>query len=171
MGIFNHKTVQKAYSKEEKLKPLNFDDDTMMDNLTSLKKELDTMYKPSKSCKSLFDMDEDSKRWRVQSIDKEFPFSMILDFEIIENQKIILKHKSGVGEAVAGGLLFGPAGAIVGGLAGRKTDIDTVENIQIRIITASPRYPVITISRIDRDTANIIYAMLMQIVAVNEAEG
>lgn len=48
-----------------------------------------------------------------------FRFSDIVDYEFIEDGKTITK--SGVGGAIAGGLLFGGVGMLAGGLAGRKS--------------------------------------------------
>ncbi len=47
-----------------------------------------------------------------------FEFSNLLNFELLEDGETITK--GGLGRAVAGGLLFGGVGAIVGGVTGGK---------------------------------------------------
>lgn len=48
-----------------------------------------------------------------------FHYENLLNFELIEDGETITK--GGLGRAVAGGLVFGAAGAIVGGVTGKKT--------------------------------------------------
>lgn len=49
------------------------------------------------------------------------PFDDLIDFELIEDGEMITKEKSGLGRAVAGGLLFGKTGAVVGAVTGKKS--------------------------------------------------
>lgn len=64
------------------------------------------------------------------------PFDNIISYEIRQNDKEIIK-RSGLGRAAAGGLLFGPAGAIVGAATGSSKTVGTVSNISITIETNS----------------------------------
>lgn len=71
-----------------------------------------------------------------------FLFDEILDFDADEDGAIVAK--SGLGGAAVGGLLFGGAGALVGGLTGHKTK-DMVNSLTIRIRTSYRGHPLIEI--------------------------
>lgn len=60
-----------------------------------------------------------------------FSFNEIVDYEFSEDGDVITK--GGVGRAVAGGLLFGGVGAIVGGSTGEKTSKTVIKSMQLRI--------------------------------------
>lgn len=64
-----------------------------------------------------------------------FKFSELDSVELVEDGEVV--SKSGLGRAVAGGLLFGGAGAIVGGITGKK-DKSMVNNISLRINFNNP---------------------------------
>lgn len=64
-----------------------------------------------------------------------FQFSELDSVELVEDGEVV--SKSGLGRAVAGGLLFGGAGAIVGGVTGKK-DKAMVNNISLRINFNNP---------------------------------
>lgn len=55
----------------------------------------------------------------------------ICDYELIEDGDTITK--GGIGSALAGGLLFGGVGAVVGGITGSKKTKSTVTKLQIKI--------------------------------------
>lgn len=67
-------------------------------------------------------VDRKTKTWCCPVIDKRrpdvFPFSALLEYELVEDGVSITK--GGLGSAVAGGVLFGGVGAIVGGGLGKK---------------------------------------------------
>ena len=56
-----------------------------------------------------------------------YRFSELLDFDIYETEgeTEVKTKKHGVGRAVAGGLLFGAAGAVVGGMTGKTSSTQT----------------------------------------------
>lgn len=58
-------------------------------------------------------------------------YDQIVDFELLENGETITK--GGLGRAVAGGLLFGGVGAIVGGVTGGKKSKGICKSLQIKI--------------------------------------
>lgn len=72
-----------------------------------------------------------------------FAFSEILDFQLIENGQTTTNNN--LGNAVAGGLLFGAAGAIVGSGVNKKTKNEVTE-FKINIILASEISNVLTIN-------------------------
>ena len=76
-----------------------------------------------------------TQKGKLQNI--VFDFSNINDFEIREYTSIVAETKqkngSGVGRAVVGGALFGPAGAIVGATTKKKKTITTEKEIISKI--------------------------------------
>jgi hypothetical protein len=87
---------------------------------------------------NLLKIDKSNRFWIVpgsagsKENPKVFRFDDLIDYELIADDSTI--KKSGIGSAVAGGLLFGGVGAIVGGAAGRKS-LDAVSSLKIRIST------------------------------------
>jgi hypothetical protein len=75
----------------------------------------------------------------------------LISVEIQEDDHSILRtDRTGqAAGAVAGGLLFGPAGAVVGGLSSSNTSRDKCERLALRILTADLSNPnfVVTILR------------------------
>lgn len=61
-----------------------------------------------------------------------FKYDNFVDYSIFSNEKEI-KGKSGLGRAVGGGLLFGPGGAIVGAITGKKEKDLTINQLLLRI--------------------------------------
>lgn len=59
-------------------------------------------------------------------------FDNIISFSIIQDNKEVLKN-NGVKRAIAGGILFGPTGAIVGAITGSEKSISYVSNLWIKI--------------------------------------
>lgn len=70
-------------------------------------------------------------------------YAEILDFELLEDGNSI--SSGGVGRAVAGGVLFGGAGAIIGGITGKKKSTNIATSMQIKITTKDINNPVIFI--------------------------
>ncbi len=60
-----------------------------------------------------------------------FQFGEIVDYELTENGETVIK--GGLGTAVAGGLLLGRVGAIVGGITGKKHSKTVVKSMKLRI--------------------------------------
>lgn len=69
-----------------------------------------------------------------------YSFSDIQEFELLENGNSV--SSGGVGRALAGGILFGGVGAVVGGVTGKKKSISTVTSMQIKITTSNIDNPV-----------------------------
>ena len=67
-------------------------------------------------------------------------FSDIISYELLEDGDT--QTKGGLGSAVAGGLAFGPLGAIVGASAGKKTTSRICDSMRIRITLNNPAAPV-----------------------------
>ncbi|WP_251861041.1 hypothetical protein [Clostridium sp. Marseille-Q2269] len=78
-------------------------------------------------------------------------YSDVLDFELIENGKTVVT-KGGLGRAVAGGVLFGGVGAIVGGATGKKKSITSVSGLKIKLVVKDMNNPNLYINIITTPT-------------------
>ena len=67
-----------------------------------------------------------------------FPYELIQDGESIT--------KGGVGRAVAGGILFGGVGAVVGGLTGKKKVVTEIKEYALNVVTKNEFFPKILIN-------------------------
>lgn len=108
-----------------------------------------SVFTPTQKASGYIWVDEE-KHWLLAKGDlhndkhnpRVFAFDEILDYDADEDGTIVAK--SGLGGAAVGGLLFGGAGALVGGLAGHKTK-DMVNSLTIRIRTSYRGHPLIEI--------------------------
>lgn len=57
----------------------------------------------------------------------------IISFDLINKSNIETKSKSVIGRGIAGGLIFGPVGAIIGGISGTKQDIKSNDEFFLNI--------------------------------------
>lgn len=100
-------------------------------------------------------IDRNHKLWLTPGIagskenPKVFCFDDLIDYELIVDKSSI--KKSGLGSAVAGGLLFGGVGAIVGGAAGKKS-LDAISSLKIRISTKDEMFNSLIISLLTAKT-------------------
>lgn len=100
-------------------------------------------------------IDRNNKLWMVPGIagpkenPKVFHFDDIIDYELIADETSI--KKSGLGSAVAGGLLFGNLGAIVGGAAGKKS-LEAISSLKIRVSTKDEIFNSLIISLLNTKT-------------------
>jgi hypothetical protein len=60
-----------------------------------------------------------------------YEYSHIIDFELLEDGETITS--GGLGRALAGGLLFGGTGAIVGGITGKRKNKESINRLSIKI--------------------------------------
>ncbi len=60
-----------------------------------------------------------------------YRFDEVIDYEVIEDGDTITK--GGVGSAIAGGALFGGAGAVVGGVTGKKKSKTVMKTLDIKV--------------------------------------
>lgn len=104
-------------------------------------------------------IDEEKKQWLVPTgilgvkTNKSwvYSFSDIREFELLENGNSI--SSGGLGRALAGGILFGGVGAVVGGVTGKKKSTSTVTSMQIKITTADMDAPSVYINFITGGTS------------------
>jgi hypothetical protein len=102
----------------------------------------------------LFNMgiDDTNKKVCIYSQDmlepKFFNYSDIIDFEIYEDGKSVMKGRTG--SAIAGGLLFGVAGAVIG--ASRSRNVNEIcKTLQVRIYVNDLQKPEIIVNIINFD--------------------
>ena len=60
-----------------------------------------------------------------------YAYNQVVDYELLEDGETVTK--GGLGRAVAGGLMFGGAGAIVGGITGHKKSKSICKSLKIKI--------------------------------------
>ncbi|ENJ9655980.1 hypothetical protein AB2T14_003697 [Clostridium botulinum] len=87
---------------------------------------------------------------------KKVKYSDILDFELIEDGENVVT-KGGLGRAVAGGVLFGGVGAIVGGATGKRKSIKSIKSLRIKIAIRNMNNPNAYINLITNSTKTDSY--------------
>ena len=60
-----------------------------------------------------------------------FRFDEIIDYELSEDGETV--SKGGIGSAIAGGMLFGDVGAVVGGVTGKKKTKTVIDSMKLRV--------------------------------------
>lgn len=102
----------------------------------------------------LFYMDADLKKWYIKydSADMIREMTFLLDFSDLVNYELledgISSYSGGLGRAAVGALTFGAAGAIVGGVTGKKTQKTVCNKLQLKISTKNSDRPLIFLSLI-----------------------
>lgn len=114
-------------------------------------------FTPTRKIGSYFAVDENACLWAIgtgmfPSLKNAIPHSYddIVDFELIEDDSSVIK--GGVGSAIAGGILFGGVGAIVGGATGKKKLNQACTNLMIKITINNMAAPVEYIKLISSTT-------------------
>ena len=126
-GITNkHKTETKSKNIETQSKKVN--------------KKLN-VYEPTHIIlKRVFDINEDTGDIRLMN--KEvINIKEITSYELVQNDNVV--SKGGLGASVAGGLLFGGIGAIVGSQVGAKHTRQKISIFRIKLITTDFNRPVL----------------------------
>lgn len=83
------------------------------------------------------ELDENKKLFRIRksfynSTTKIYKYSDILEFELLEDDNTI-ETSAGIGKAIAGGVLFGGVGAIVGANTAKRNSKTVIDSMKIRI--------------------------------------
>ncbi|MBE6677936.1 MAG: hypothetical protein E7597_03980 [Ruminococcaceae bacterium] len=105
-------------------------------------------FKPTKKVEKYFYVDEVNKQWCVPCSKESkavYNFSDLLDFELIENGNTVTGGS--IGRAIAGGLIFGERGAVIGGMTGKQKQ--TCNKLQIKITVKDLKHPALFITFID----------------------
>lgn len=77
-------------------------------------------------------INRDEKTWYVYPAKKVYTFEELIDYEIIENGSSV--SSKGIGKAIAGGLLFGGVGAIVGGVTAKAKTSSILNELKIKVV-------------------------------------
>lgn len=101
--------------------------------------KLKQIFIPEKTIKKMLCIDYTHKMWSVPNINTIFLFDDIVNYEIIEDGTSVMS--GGLGRAIVGGMAFGGAGAIVGGVTGAKITKQNINELGVKIVTRNPRYP------------------------------
>lgn len=139
-----------------------------MDNKKARLEELNS-FNATKKIGTHMEIDEDQKKWLIpdgmfggKKNPNIYNFNDIADFELLEDGESIAK--GGLGRAVAGGILFGGVGAIVGGVTGGKKSKSICTSLKIKITLNNISKPVVYIDFIKASTKkdSIIYKSMFK---------
>lgn len=109
------------------------------------------VFSPTKVIGSHIEFDDTQKKWLVsrKNNPRIFNYSDIIDFELLDDGESITK--GGIGRAVAGGMLFGGVGAIVGGATGKKKNKAICKSLRIKITINDIKNPSVFLDFISSD--------------------
>ena len=116
-----------------------------------------TTFKPTKVIGGYIQFDEPKKQWLVPDgfggkikNPKIYKFEDIVEYELLEDGDSITK--GGLGGAIAGGLLLGGVGAIVGGVAGKRKSKTVINSLVVKITVNNFQNPAVFINLIQTST-------------------
>ena len=127
--------------------PISYNQQSIND-LISKRKAIVENFSQTKSVGNYIHIDETNKSFKVGK--DIFAFENLLSFELLEDGQSITK--GGLGRAVAGGLLFGGVGAIVGGVTGGKKSKGICNSMKLRISLKNAHTDVVYINFIMTET-------------------
>lgn len=105
-------------------------------------------FKATKKIAPYLYIDENNKGFKIGN--NIFEYSNLLSFELLEDGETITK--GGLGRAVAGGLLFGGVGAIVGGVTGGKKSSGVCSSLKLRVTLRNAHIDTVYIDFINTET-------------------
>lgn len=96
--------------------------------------------------------DEEKEQWALLSsflgkVKEVYNYSDIVNFELLEDGNSVAS--GGLGRALVGGILFGGAGAIVGGVTGRKKTKGVCSSLRLKVTIDNMANPVVYINFIE----------------------
>lgn len=157
LGFFTFKTaISDGYVCNECLKkyglwnlsrPVSYNSSSIK-KLIDKRKEWVTSFAATKVVGSYLQIDEKHDIFKIGNA--MFKYSNLLSFELLEDGKTVTK--GGLGRAVAGGVLFGGAGAIVGGVTGHKKSNNICTSLRIKVTLRNAHCDNIYISFINCET-------------------
>jgi hypothetical protein len=83
--------------------------------------------------KGFIQVNKKTKQFKLKGILLPLEYQNLLSYELQENGSTVTKGGIGVGRAVVGGVLFGGAGAVLGGLSKKKTSKEIINKMEIRV--------------------------------------
>lgn len=101
--------------------------------------ELLKQFSSTKTFGTHLTIDETNHLWKLDHSNIIFRYNEIISYELLEDGETITK--GGLGSAIVGGVLFGGAGAIVGGTVGKKRTKQEITEYKIKIVTKNAFYP------------------------------
>ena len=116
--------------------------------LISSRQAFVTKFHATKSVGAYIHVDETNKAFKIGG--NTFSYDNLLSFELLEDGQSITK--GGLGRAVAGGLLFGGVGAIVGGVTGGKKSKGICNSMKLRVSLKNAHTDVVYINFITTET-------------------
>ncbi|MEH7236791.1 SHOCT domain-containing protein [Bacillus sp. JJ1562] len=115
------------------------------------------VFTPTKKIGTLVEFDDNQKKWLVLSpvLGKRekstvYNYSDIIDFELLEDGESVAS--GGLGRALVGGALFGGAGAIVGGVTGKKRTKGVCTSLKIKVTVNDMNNPAVYITFLSTKT-------------------
>ena len=120
----------------------------------------------TKTITTCLDIDENQKKWTApyglifkNKHPKIYKFSDIVSYDLLIDDES--QTKGGTGRAVAGGILFGGAGAVLGGVTGKRTTKKVINSMKIKITLDNFDKPVLLIPIIKAPTKadSMVYRM------------
>lgn len=97
------------------------------------------------------EVDEKNKTWRIFNTMQIHHYDEIVDFELLEDGESVIKG-GGIGKAIAGGVLFGGTGAIVGAATAKRKSKSVCTSMMIKIVLNDMKSPVAYIKLIGSAT-------------------
>ena len=96
-------------------------------------------------------VDDNAKLWMAPRCtgNKVYQYSDLLNFALVEDGNTITS--GGVGSALAGGFVFGPVGAIVGGITGKRKSVPTCHKMQVIINVNDLQKPTLYIDLLKKE--------------------
>jgi hypothetical protein len=126
-------------------------------------------FKATKVIGGYIQFDEDKKQWLVPDgfggkvkNPRVYKFEDIIEYELLEDGDSVTK--GGLGRAVAGGLLLGGIGAVVGGVTGKKKNKTVINSLKVKITVNDFQNPAVFINLIQTATksSSFIYKSCYQ---------
>lgn len=126
-------------------------------------------FNPTKVIGGYIQFDEEKRQWLVPDgfggkvkNPKIYKFEDIVEYELLEDGDSVTK--GGLGRAVAGGLLLGGVGAIVGGVTGKRKSKSVINSLKVKITVNDFQNPAVYINLIQTATksSSFIYKSCYQ---------
>lgn len=133
-------------------------------NLNKINAEKLAAFTATKAIGNYLRVDENKKQWYIPDglfgktkNPKIHSYDEVLDYELLEDGNSVAK--GGLGRAVAGGVLFGGVGAVVGGVTGKKKSKSTCTSLRIKITLNNMLTPTEYINIITTETkkSSLVY--------------